>query len=193
MILTRHICYAAMLLITASCSTKTSTVQTESTHKPFSQRLNEQGGYSQDSEGNWKIKGNKRSSFESQGASPYFKGEYQKEGYKTGEYATKSWWGNKDYGRKNYDGNTDGSRFMTSSALDGKKAGEADTAAKIPGNYQTNDFATGAANEAGTQSVSKPTDTETDVRRRVFQQPDIIDWREQRQLSVEQSKGLLGR
>jgi len=192
MIFQRHM-FAAMLLVTASCSTDTKTTGSESTIKPFSQRLNEKSGYSQDSEGNWKASGNKRSSFESIGATPYFKGDYQKDTYKTGEYAKKSWWGNKDYGRKSYDGNTDGSRFMTSSALDGKNAGEAGTAAKIPGNYQTNDFATNDAREAGTRNVSKPSDAETDVRRRVFKQPDIIDWREQRQLSVEQSKGLLGR
>ena len=189
----RHHMLLAVLVITASCTNDTKVAESTPTHKPFSQRLNEKNGYSQDSEGNWKIQGDKRSSFESQGASPYFQGEYQKNAYKTGEYAKKSWWGNKDYGRKTYDGNTDGSRFMTPSALDGKSAREASTTAKLPGTYETKNFATNEATEAGTQNISKTSDAETDIRRRVFQEPQIIDWREQRSLSLEQSKGLLGR
>lgn len=190
MISRRHtIC--AMLFVTASCSHDA--MVSEPAHKPFSQRLNEKSGYSQDSEGNWKVRGDKRSSFESQGASPYFQGEYQKNTYKTGEYAKKSWWGNKDYGRKTYNGNTDGSRFMTPSALDGKNAREAKTSADLPGTYQTKNFDTKSANEAATGKIAKPSDVETDIRRRVFQEPQIIDWREQRSLSLEQSKGLLGR
>jgi hypothetical protein len=30
-------------------------------------------------------------------------------------------------------------------------------------------------------------------RRETFQPPEIIDWREQRSLSVDQSRGILGR
>lgn len=183
----------ATLLITAACSNKTKVAESTPTHKTFSQRLNEKSGYTQDSEGNWKATGDKRSSFESQGESPNFQGEYRKSTYKTGEYAKKSWWGNKDYGRKSYDGNTDGSRFMTPSALDGKNAREGGTSAEIPDTYKTNKFATSEAKETTRQNVSKPSDAETDSRRRIFQQPEIIDWREQRSLSVEQSKGILGR
>jgi hypothetical protein len=191
--ISRHHILSAMLVIMASCSNDTKVAEPAPTHKTFNQRLSEKNGYSQDSEGNWKIQGDKRSSFESQGASPYFKGEYQKNTYKTGEYAKKSWWGNKDYGRKTYDGNTDGSRFMTPSTLDGKNAREASTTAKLPGTYETKNFATNQAREASTQNISKNSDAETDIRRRVFQEPQIIDWREQRTLSLEQSKGLLGR
>ncbi len=191
--ISRYHILASVMLVAASCSNDKKTAESAPTFKPFSQRLNEKSGYTQDSEGNWKAEGNKRSSFESQGASPYFQGDYRKKTYKTGEYAKKSWWGNKDYGRKSYEGNTDGSRFMTPSSLDGQSAREANTAADLPGSYKTKNFATNEAKEAGKRNVSKPNDAETDSRRRVFQQPDIIDWREQRSLSLEQSKGLLGR
>ena len=192
MIFRYHI-LSIILLFSTACSNDKKTAESKPTFKPFSQRLNEKNGYSQDTEGNWIAQGGKRSSFESQGASPFFQGEYRKNAYKTGEYAKKSWWGNKDYGRRVYDGNTDGSRFMKPSALDGQGAREANTAADLPDNYQTKNFATNEAKEANKQNVSKTSDAETDSRRRVFQQPDIIDWREQRSLSVEQSKGILGR
>lgn len=184
---------SVMLVMITSCSNDMKVAETETTRKTFNQRLNEKNGYVQDSEGNWKIQGDKRSSFESHGASPYFKGDYQKKTYKTGEYSKKSWWGNKDYDRKTYDGKTDGSRFMTQSDLDGKSARETSKTAKIPGPYATKDFATNQAVEADAEQISKPSDAETDTRRRVFQTPKIIDWHEQRTMSLEQSKGLLGR
>jgi hypothetical protein len=151
------------------------------------------GGYRQDSKGNWKSNSNKRSSFESQGDSPYFKGDYGSKEYKTGEYTKKSWWGNKDYQPKQYAGNTDGSRFQQKSRLDGQGARESGSAAKLPDPYQTDAYATGSALEAGNSPIGKPSDAETDNRRKAYQQPDVIDWREQRAMTLQQSKGILGR
>lgn len=184
-----------LALLAASCASDPgdSTPPAEP-HKTLSQRLSESNGYKQDADGNWAPKNDKRSSFESQGESPYFKGEYgKKEAYKTGEYSKKSWWGNKDYNRQSYAGNTDGSRFQKTSRLDGKGARESGSAADVSDPYQTGNYATSSAREASENGLSKPSDAETDVRRRVFQQPDVIDWREQRSLSLEQSKGILGR
>lgn len=161
--------------------------------KPLSQRIDEKNGYSQDANGNWVPQTNKRSSFETQGQSPYFKGKIDKKAYKTGEYDRKAWWGNKDYGRQQYAGKTDGSRFQKDSRFDGKGARESGSAADIPDPYQTDNYATNAAREAGRSSIDRPSDAETDIRRRVYQPPEIIDWREQRSLSLEQSKGILGR
>ena len=41
--------------------------------------------------------------------------------------------------------------------------------------------------------MAKPSDAETDVRRRVFDAPDVIDWREQRPLTIQETRGILGR
>lgn len=164
--------------------------------KPLSQRLNESNGYEVDADGNWVPRNNKRSSFENQGSSPYFQGSNpnQKKEYKTGDYSKKSWWGNKDYGRKPYQGETDGSRFQQSSRLNGMGAREAGKAARGTDPYETGTYATTAAREADTRDIAKPSDAETDFRRRTSNmQPEIIDWREQRDLSVEQSRGILGR
>lgn len=188
----RHI-FPFFSVILAACTNAPMASENTPSFKPFSQRLNEKNGYTQDADGNWKAQGDKRSSFEKQGGSPHFQQEYQKNTYKTGEYAKKSWWGNKDYGHKNYDGNTDGSRFMTSSPLSGKNARESSSTANLPGDYPTQKFTTNSARESDIQNISKPSDAETDIRRGVYQQPDVIDWREQRKLSLDQSKGLLGR
>lgn len=185
--------FVALLASCGSSSSNKKPDQATPALKPMSQRLEENNGFKQDANGNWVPKSDKRSSFESQGRSTQFEGEYAKKTYKTGEYAKKSWWGNKDYGRKQYAGNTDGSRFQTKSRLDGKGAREAGNQADLPDPYETGTYATNAAREAGNSAIAKPSDAETDIRREVYQAPPVVDWREQRALSLEQSRGILGR
>jgi hypothetical protein len=134
----------------------------------------------------------KRSPYESKGAPSFADKDFKKQQYKAGDYAKKSWWGNKDYAPKAYAGNTDGSRFQTSSALDGKGAREAATNAKIPDNYDTDSYATNAAREAGNSPIKKSSNAEIDNRQKIFDQPEIIDWREQRSITMDRTKGILG-
>lgn len=181
-----------LALILASCASDSGTSAPES-RKTLSQRLDENNGYEQDANGNWLPKNDRRSAFDRQGESPYFKGKYAGKEYKAGQYEKKSWWGNKDYQPKSYAGNTDGSRFMSKSRFDGEGARESGNAAKIPDPYQTGTYATGDAREAGKSPIHKASDAETDRRREVFPEPEIMDWREQRVLSLQQSRGILGR
>jgi Ni/Co efflux regulator RcnB len=190
-----QIIFLLPLLLLASCAKDSNSSSTESGFKPLSQRLDENNGYAQDESGNWAPRSDKRSPYESQGGSRYFdkKSNYNQKAYQAGEYAKKSWWGNKDYGRKAYAGETDGSRFQQGSKFQGRTAREAGGSADIPDAYQTGAYATSAAREAGAGNLDRPSDAETDIRRRVYKQPEIIDWREQRSLTLDQSKGLLGR
>lgn len=183
-----------LALLAASCASDSGkSTPAPEPEKPLSQRLNESNGYQQDANGNWVPKVDKRSSFESKGQSPYFKGEYSGKTYKAGEYARKSWWGNKDYGRQSYEGNTDGSRFQQKSRLGGQSARETGSAAKIPESYQTGNYATSAARETGKNHLAKPLDAATGSRQRVAEQPEITDWKQQRSITLDQSKGILGR
>lgn len=155
--------------------------------------MNEKNGYKQDSEGNWKVESDRRSPYESQGSTYDAKKSFKKTDYKAGDFTKKSWWGNKEYDRQNYAGNTDGSRFQQSSSLQSEKAAESKEKANIAGPYQTENYATNSAQEAGNGPITKGTNDAIETRRKAFKQPDIIDWREQRSLSIEQSKGILGR
>lgn len=183
-------CLLALLPI--SCAPDSGSTKAEP-HKSLNERLNDSNGYKQDANGNWVPQTDKRSPFENQGKSAYFQGEYDKKAFTTNDYAKKSWWGNKDYGSKEYAGNTDGSRFQKTSRLGEKGAREAGKSAGMTNAYKTNNYATSAAREAGTKPIDKTSDTETDIRRKVYPAPPIIDYQEQRSLSLEQSKGILGR
>ena len=187
--------WCLLVLLPASCASDShagKTTTASATHKPMSQRLEEKNGYKQDPKGNWVPQNDKRSSLEAKGSSPYFQGKYQKNTYQTDTRAKKSWWGNKEYGRQEYAGNSDGSRFQKPSRLDGKSAHETGASANIPDTYQTGTYATNSARETGRSKLAKPSNAQADLRRKVFKEPEIIDWKEQRSLSVEQSKGILG-
>lgn len=160
---------------------------------PLSERINEESGFKVDADGNWVPRSDKRSSFESQGQTYDARKDFRTGEYKAGEYKKKSWWGNKEHDRLAYQGDTDGSRFQNSSRFQGEGAREAGNAADIPRSYATDTYATSAAREAGADPVAKPSDAETDIRRRVFQEPEIVDWRQQRALTIDQSRGILGR
>lgn len=183
-------------VLSASCASDSGADKSSSPApalKPLSQRLEEKNGYMKDAEGNWVPRSDKRSSFENKGEAAYFKKDFKKKDYKTGDYAKKSWWGNKEHDRKSFAGNTDGSRFEKASGLQGKGAREAGSAADVPDTYQTDNYATGSARETTNSAIAKPSNDGIENRRGGFQQPEIIDWREQRTLSVDQSKGILGR
>lgn len=194
--LIRVILCLPFVLLSVSCSSDSDSASKSTsapTKKSLAARLDENNGYKQDSEGNWLPQSDKRSSFETNRESAYFKGDYAKKQYKTGEYAKKSWWGDTKYESKRYEGNTDGSRFQTNSKFQQQGAHEANTAADIPDNYKTGNYATSTAREGGAKRFEKSSDAETDVRRRVFSEPEIYDWRQQRNMSVSETKGIMGR
>jgi hypothetical protein len=185
---------ALLPLLLASCaSDKDQKTTSAPARKSMNQRMTESNGYKQDAKGNWVPQNDRRSEFESQSDSNYAKKNYKKTDYKTGDYAKKSWWGNKEYDRPTYTGNTDGSRFQKSSALQGQSALEGGDKAKLPGAYKTDDYTTSTAREAGNKPIEKSSNAIVESRQKVFQPPEIIDWKEQRNLSLDQSKGILGR
>jgi hypothetical protein len=189
------------LLFAASCASKSSADKSTASAPPKQKSMNERfggggrdpGSYQQDSSGKFYIKDEKRSSFEGKTDANFAGKSFEKQEYKAGDYAKKSWWGNKEYERKAYDGNTNGSRFQTTSRLQGQGAREAGNAANIPDSYQTGTYATGNAREASNAPIQKGTSAAIDNHKDDYAQPEIIDWRQQRALSVDQSKGILGR
>lgn len=189
----------AFLSLIASCGSgagkkDNTTSSSEQKFVPFSQRVGGGGtrdpnSFRQDSNGKLKIDNAKRSPYESKGEASIGGKTYQKKDYKAGDYAKKSWWGNKDYDRKSYTGNTDGSRFQKPSALGEQGARESGSQAKIPEKYNTGDYATGTARE-GANSVSRDSGTTAREQGRTNEE---YQWNEARQISVDQSKSLLGR
>ena len=156
--------------------------------------MSKDNGYTKDANGNLVPRSDKRSSFENIGQDPNFtrKGIQKKE-YRAGDYSRKSFWGNKEVGRTAYTGATDGSRFQQTNRSQGQGASESGTIADVAGNYDTGRFDTTNARETRAESITKGSNVLIEKRRKSYEQPEIISWDEQRKLSVNQSKGILGR
>jgi hypothetical protein len=178
-----------------SCAEKVDPARpTAAAPKSMTERLSESGGYKQDEDGAWVPRSDKRSAYDSQRESAYFTGKIDKKTYKTGEYAKKSWWGTKEYESKAYAGNTDGSRFQTQARQQGQVARfDGNKAREGGGIFQTNTMDRQSAREAGASEISRPENSRVEARRQVYKAPSVVDWREQRELSIDKSRSLLGR
>jgi len=114
--------------------------------------------------------------------------------YKTGDYAKTAWAGKiNEVAKTAYAGKTDGSRFHTPSRVAQGDARETNAAAVVHDPYKTGDYKTSAARESNAKRLDKPSDAQTDVRRRVFPDPEITSWKEQRALDMKATKSILGR
>ncbi len=124
---------------------------------------------------------------------PEFKGRWDKKEYKGGE-KKKSFWGDKDYVTKVYDGKTDANSLKKDSRFGNQKANEGSVAAHDSDKtYRTDAYATSRAREEGTDGLPRFSDAETDERRRVFTSPDIIPWKQQNGISVDDTNRMMGR
>ena len=185
--------FVAALASCAGTDPEASTAAAEAP-KSMSERLNEGGGYKQNDDGSWVPKSDKRSEYDSQRESTFFQGTVDKKEYKTGDYAKKSWWGgDNDYEKKSYAGNTDGSRFQTQASQSGQMSRSDGQKASVAGPFSTNTLDRTTAREASASAIPRPKDAAVQSQRSKYKAPSVIDWREQRSMSVDQSKGILGR
>lgn len=183
------------VLLLASCAAdKSREAAPAHERKSLTEQLSTTKAIKQNAKGEWPDDMKKASSFENNRKSGYFT---EKSGiakpYKTGEYTKTAWGGKKEVSRQSYTGNTGASSLPKASRLQGLGAREASTAAKTPGSYETGDYKTSAAREGSAKDLDKPSDAETDVRRRVFPEPEISSWKQQRALDVTTTKSILGR
>ncbi|MDP4624922.1 MAG: hypothetical protein NWT08_07275 [Akkermansiaceae bacterium] len=184
---------AALGLISCASKETDNATPTVKKQKTIGDFMAKDGGYKQDAEGNWIANSDKRSSFDSQRDSS-FKGEVNKETYKTGDYAKKSWWGDKEYKSKEYAGNTDGSRFQTAARQDGQAARDSGQRAREgSGTYDTKTLDKRSAREASAGALDRGSSSYVERARDTYHAPSIIDWDAQRNLSRDQSRSILGR
>lgn len=158
----------------------------------FSERLNERNGYKQDASGNWVPLNDKRSSFESQGRSPYFSGTQDKKAFDAASYDKKRY-EREGYATKSFYHGKDGNRFSKPSSLSQTAARESAQSHQGISAYQTKPIDRTSASESGRDSIDKPTDYQTEKRRDVYIPPEVIDYKQQREMTVDESKGILGR
>lgn len=160
----------------------------------LSQRLNQDQGFTRDTDGNWVPRSDKRSQYDGRRTANLNPRNTVNTGsYTPAEYKKTEWTRTRAARTHDYAGKTDGSRFQSSASAQGQSARQSGTRARTPGSYRTQGFGTNAAREGSARRHDRPTDAHTQTRREIYVEPEITDWREQRSLSIEQSRSLLAR
>ena len=176
----------------ASGSSVAAVASAQASPMTLEQRCNTKYGYYQDDKGNWKPRDDRRSSFDGAGASAYFQGAYQTKDCATPTFRNTAWWGSKDYTARtiqsknagvNHSARADGSR----SREDGSVS-PADSRRVVAGNVSTR-----AAGEGRKGPLKAAAASENETPEKSYVPPTVVDWQEQRALSVDQTKSLLGR
>lgn len=147
-----------------------------------------------DKDGNPVMKSDRRSSLEGKRSNIASSRDFQGRDYTRKSYRKKRWFGSTFFGKKKYQDNTDASRFKSEPWFVKKQAHASGKTAYADGkSYNVNPFGTSAAYEQSRRRIARPSDAETDVRRRVYKEPDITHWKKQQGLSVGDTNRMLGR
>lgn len=194
--------WIAFFQLTAACCLLSSCAEdkvdnsrpTQAARPGLQQRLSESAGYKQNEKGEWVPKTDKRSSYDSQRDTPYFKDKLETmERYKTGDYAKKTWWGSKEYEKKAYQGDTNKSMFQETARQDGEVSLYDKKVARTSDPFKTNTLPYKSALERGNPAIDRPTNAHIESEKKTYKAPSVIDWKEQRSLDIDQSRSILGR
>lgn len=137
--------------------------------------------------------GGKRSEYDQKKMASYGK-DRKAPGYFSRDYHSKAWNGSKDYSVGSFQGGESYRESEKRSWFGGKKSHADGLAARERGkSFQTGNYRAGSANETG-QMVRVPSSGYVESRRSVKRKPLlVIEEDEYRQLSVDQSRSLLGK
>lgn len=182
-----------MVVLLGACATEQEVTKTQVKKDAWGRDV----GFSlgKDKDGNPVMKSDRRSSFEGKRSQIAGGRDFSGRDYTTKSYRKKRWSGsNRIFGKKEYQGNTDARGYQKEPWFVRKQANSQNKRARADGRaYSVNRFRTGSAREQNGRRIARVSDAETDVRRRVFKEPEIIHWKEQKGMSVKDTNRLLGR
>jgi hypothetical protein len=161
--------------------------------RSMSERFNNRGkqGYYQDSEGNWKVQNQQRSSFEQVGRSSLDDKSLRREAYPTERVEKRSWWGKNQYEKPTYQPQS-AQALKTTAAVAGQKAREQNSLADLPDPIKRDGFAT-QSNSSRNQSRFRDANQAATESANDDLTPDIMDWKEQRTLQLKDTKSWLNK
>lgn len=183
--------FGAVMLL-AACGSEQTITKSQVRKDPWGNP--ERYGIGKDDDGNPVMKSDRRSSFEGKSSHIASGRDFRGKDYSTKSYSKKRWRGKTEYQSKKYEGNTDANHYKMEPWFVQKQAGSSDKQSDAQGKaYKVNGYGKSTAREQGGARLERVSDAETDIRRRVYKEPDIINWKDQQSLSVKDTNQLLGR
>lgn len=183
---------AALLL--ASCASERKVTYSRGGGEEFGSKYMSDVQFETQKDGSVKPNKDVRSQYD--GKSEYLSArDFSGKDYTTAKYNKKRWGKDLSYANKQYAGATDGSKFEYSPQFVQQQAKAQGQVAQVGDKqYGAAQYNAGQANVAKRDTyLDRPSDAETNVRRRVYKQPDIITKQDYTELSIEESRNLLGR
>lgn len=143
-----------------------------------------------DEEGNIS-KDSKRSNFEGKQVSN-IGGKYANRQFAAERYSKKNWTGTKNFDAGRFQSSKN--RWDDEEWFFRKQAQESGSAARSQGQtYETARYGTSSAREQGARRLDRSSNVQTDIRRRDYDEPRVIQREDYEKLSLEESKSILGR
>lgn len=183
------LCSLAFISCASEQTVTRSKVDRDEWGKPVTYKVGE------DDAGNPQMQSDVRSSFESVGGNKITSGNhYSGKEYTKKSYRKERWGGDSVYRTKSYNDVGRASNYDKEPWFIRKQAitsGQEPSEGKK--SFFSKIFGKSTAREQDATRLTKTSDTESAVRRRVFKQPDVISWKGQSALSVQDTKGMLSR
>ena len=119
---------------------------------------------------------------------------YNKKAFEGKSYERKAFWGQKDYSKQVFQGDSGNKNFNKGAREGSQWASEGALVSGESGRSfdKGRDFG-GSAREGSQRRLDRPSDAEVDVRRAVYKQPEVEDVQRKRALTVDDTRSLLGR
>lgn len=183
-----------MFVLLSSCSSKQSVTKAQVRRDAWGKA--ESFSIGKDKDGNPVMKSDLRSNFEGQQSLMASARDHSGKDYSTKSYSKNRWGGNTAFSRKKYSGKTktNANYYKMEPWFVKKQANSAGERSNLQDkNYTVNPYRKSTAHEQGGSRMEHTSDAESDVRRRVYKQPDIINWKDQQGLEVKDTNRMLGR
>jgi hypothetical protein len=157
-------------------------------------KTNAMSGFKQDSEGHWITDTSKRSSLETRGSSEMSGKRFNNKQFSKRDANLPAQWSRTDYAKPEYTGNTDGSALRNPYADASKSAPEAGLFSSLSKKQiATQQITNTSAREARQNSLPTDNRVNATMRRNKLPEPVIIDYLQQRDIDIQQTKAIMGR
>ena len=189
----QYLCMSIVLCLLGSCASEQVVSLSKVERDAFGRSLNYSVG--EDEDGNPVVKSEKRSALEGKKSNLGSRSDFSGSDYTTKAYRKKRWGGKEEFSTDAYSGVNQATQYDKEPWFVKKQANAQGAAAnESKQTFFTKLFKTSKARESNIANVARVSDAETDLRRRVYKEPEIFQPGEYRSnLGIEDTKRMLFR
>jgi hypothetical protein len=157
-------------------------------------KTNAMSGFKQDSEGHWITDSSKRSTLEAKGSNNMAGKQFNNKQLSKRDANLPAQWSRPEYAKPEYKGNTDGSALSNPYADASKTAREGGVfSAFRKKNVTTKQISGTSARETNLNNFPRTNESNASTFSKKFPEQGVIDYRQIRNMDIQQTKSIMGR